>query len=280
MVRYLKGADNMLIFLLTFQTIVLCICILSHKMIEKRYKDIEESIIILNDSKAYRTEDKVCFIRDIIDRYRSYENIGNDSMQGKNVELKNMIQVDLLNSKIGKFDFIGVYNIATKIKILMRYSVLIEVLILYVNSELQSEKGIIVLIMGIGLAILTEIIVIIKALESRQESLILTIEEYILYKYKIELNSKEKVRAKNKNIDSKNIDSKNIDQDEIGINKEYSDAKLDDIEEEIKDNLNDKKFKSKVNNHTVKKIRDKDIANVIKSINMSKGKKYNSKIPD
>ncbi len=112
---------------------------------------------------------------------------------------------------------------------------------------------------------LTEIIVIIKAIERRQESLILTIEEYILYKYEIELGDKDKERTSKKDVNL----------DERYINYEINNKS---VENEV--DLGSTKTNFRMNNQKSNKIKDKDIADVIRKINLSKNKKSHSNIPD
>ena len=244
----------MLIFLLIFQTIVLCMCVLCNKMIQKKYIDIQNSIKILNNPRAYRTLDKVYFIRNIIDRYQSYR-----ETHSENVDLKEIIKGDLIKSEIGKFTFISVYNIATRIKIIMRYSVLIEIIIICVNDRFNSMIDIIILSVGITLSVLLEIVVIVQALDKKQESVILIVEEYVLYKYQIELNT----------IKANNVYSEGLKKN----TKEYNE-KLNTIESN-NENINDlqiDKDKHKPNTNNKNRITDKDIASVIKRINLSNSK--------
>ena len=236
-------------------------------MIEKRYKDIESSMTILNDARAYRTQEKISFIKDIVSRYRSYLLLKDSHIKGKNIDLNTMIQNDLLKSKIGKFTFIGVYNIATKIKIVMRYSIVLEILILYVNSQLKSYQAVIILTIGIGLAILTEGIVIIKALDKKQDELILNITEYILYKYPMELEGIEQNKNHKKRLSDgvdENINYQVFEQGDLNVEGT----------KEICENswASNKKNTSKISKGIEKKITDTDIADVIRSINMSKNK--------
>ena len=238
----------MLIFLLLFQIIILCICVLCHKMIEKRYKDIEESIKILNDPRAYRTHEKIHLIKNIIDKYQSY--IENDKEQ---VDLVNIIKVDLLKSNIGQFKFVGIYNVATKLKILTRYSVLMQIIILYVNGDLKSVRGLSILGIGVGLAILIEVLIIVKALDKKHENIILVIAEYIRYKYPVEV---ERRNESNKNVKDSNIHKKNIeDNNACSETGRYTNSNVE------------------TNN-----ITEKDIANVIRRINLYKEKNSSFKI--
>ncbi|ADZ82791.1 hypothetical protein [Cellulosilyticum lentocellum] len=178
----------MLIFLLIFEIAIILITILSHIMLEKKYKEIERSTHIYTNKRAYRTEESIAFIDDIIKRYQKFTDQENESP-----DVYSMIKSSLLKEYIGKFTFIGVNNVAHKSKYVMWGIIVLEMAIGYINNVTTSFEGVVVIISSILLAIGAEMYIIIKALEEKKEAIIVSVEDYILNAYPLHVNKEVKV---------------------------------------------------------------------------------------
>ena len=177
----------MLLFLLLFEIGIVLIIILSHIMLEKKYKEVEKSIQIYTSRRAYRTKQSIAFIDDIIKRHIEFVEQKNESP-----DLYSMIKSSLLREHIGKFTFIGVNNIAHKAKYIMWGIIVLEITIGCINNVAISLEGIVVIISSILLAIGVEIFIIIKALEEKKEATIVLVEDYILNAYPLQANKQTK----------------------------------------------------------------------------------------
>lgn len=177
----------MLIFLLLFEIGIIFIIVLSHVMLEKKYREVEKSIQIYTSKRAYRTKQSIAFIDDIIKRHVEFVEQKNELP-----DLYSMIKSSLLREYIGKFTFIGVNNIAHKGKYIMWGIIVLEMTIGCINNVAISLEGIVVIISSILLAIGVETFVIIKALEEKKEATIVLVEDYILNAYPLEANKQTK----------------------------------------------------------------------------------------
>lgn len=177
----------MLVFLLLFEIAIILIIVLCHIMLEQKYKLIEKSTHIYTNKRAYRTQQSVAFVDDILKRYHQCSSQGNEAL-----DLYSMIKSSLVKEYIGKFTFIGINNVAHKAKYIMWGIIALEMAIGYINNVATSLEGIVVIISSILLAIGVEIFILIKALEEKKEATIVLLEDYILNEYPLQVNKRVK----------------------------------------------------------------------------------------
>lgn len=177
----------MLICLLIFELMMIVVITLSHKMLQKKYKEIEKSTHIYMNKRAYRTQKSVVFIDNIVKKYLTYTEKENEVP-----DLYSMIKSSLLKEYIGRFPFTAVNNVAHKAKHIMWGIVVLEMAIAYINNVATSLEGIVVIISSILLTIGMEIFIVINALEEKKETTIVFLEDYILNAYPLQVNKSVK----------------------------------------------------------------------------------------
>ena len=172
----------MLMCLLIFEMILMLLIILTHQMILQKYKEIQKSVTVYTSKRVYKTTAHIAFIDQLIKRYQYY-------IQKKHEipELETMVRNHLLQEHIGRFSFIGVSNVAQKVKYIMWGIIGLEVVIMVVNRSTQTLESVIVIAASVLLTIIMEIYSVTKALKVKQEALIALVSDYILNTYPIEL---------------------------------------------------------------------------------------------
>lgn len=245
----------MLLFLLIFELIIIVIITLSHKMLQKKYTEIEKSTYIYTNKRAYRTQKSVVFIDNIVKRYLGYIDKENEAP-----DLYSMIKSSLLKEYIGKFPFIAVNNVAHKAKHIMWGIVVLEMAIAYINNVATSLEGIVVIISSILLTIGIEIFIVINALEEKKETTIVFLEDYILNAYPLQMNNIVKSsHIKEEENSEENATKKLILLEENKIKE--SRLKVDDKQKSVGDGNNKKRT------NLEEGLTEKDIIEFIKHLN-------------
>lgn len=245
----------MLMFLLIFEMIIICIIVLCHIMIEQKFNEIEKSTQIYTNKRAYRTKQSVAFIEDVIKRYQKYV-----SKKNQEPDLYSMIKSSLLKEYIGKFTFIGVSNVANKGKYIMWGIIILEVFIGFINNEVTSVQGIIVIISSLLLTIGIEIFIIIKAVEEKKEAIIILVEDYVLNMFPLQINTQIEIRNNTENgtledrqisemISLKKSEEKDFSTVLVkGQNKKSQEKEINTIKRNIKKTLTEQDIAKFINN--------------------------------
>lgn len=171
----------MLIYLLLFEVILAALIILTVCMVEQKYKEISISLGLYKNNRAYKTQEKIAFIENIIEKYQVCKLQSEDQ-----VDLESMIKSALGKEQIGKFTYIGVRSIALNGKHMMWAIIGLELLIVLLNK--LGASLLVVSVMGgsILLTIFIEMFLIIRALDEKKEALITDVEDYVRNTYPIE----------------------------------------------------------------------------------------------
>lgn len=187
----------MLISLFIFEIILAMLVILTTCMVESKFKAIEKSLYIYGNSRAYKTQQQIALIEKIINRYKE---CGEDT--DEEPDLESIIKHYLCKEYIGRFSYVGVKNVALRLKGVMWGVILVEGSIAVINQMGNVMPTIIIITMSILLTIAIAFFCIIRGLEERSEALIIVIQDYVLNTYPLEmkksLQNKELMRLKDR----------------------------------------------------------------------------------
>lgn len=225
----------MLIVLFVFEILLTCLTIFTTCMVEHKFKYIEESLKMYTNNKAYTTETRIAFIEGIVNRYKECID---DSDEGP--DLDSIVKNHLSKEYIGKFPYVSVKNIATKVKRVMWGVIILEVLIAVVNGNGATLQNIIIASVSTFLTISMEFYTIIRALNERSENLIAEISDYVVNVYPI-----QKKKAKRKEIKEVKITNNKI----ITLDRRgnYTESKLTEAQKEKLKELENQKEKMEMN---------------------------------
>ena len=184
----------MLIALLMFEIILAALIILTTCMVENKFKYIKESLKMYNDAKAYTTEERVAFIEAIIKRYEC------GLEETKTLpDIDSIVKTHLSNEYIGKFPYVSVKSIATKLKQVMWGIIVIEILVIAINQQGATLDVVIIASLSAILTVGIEFYTVIRGLEEKSEDIITEVSDYVVNTYK-EQESKKIKEIKNVKI--------------------------------------------------------------------------------
>lgn len=181
----------MLMALFIFEIVLTGLTIFTTCMVEHKFKTIEESLEMFTNHKAYATETRIAFIDSIVNNYK--ECVNNLEIE---VDVDSIIKSHLSKEYIGKFPYVSVKNIATKLKYVMWGSVILEILIAIANREDTTTRIVIMISTSIFLTISMEFYTIIRGLNERCDNLIAEISNYVINVYPINERQNKKVQIK------------------------------------------------------------------------------------
>ena len=186
--KCIEGGSHVVIVLFFINVIGAFVVLLSTSMLQNHFHKIEHSMEIYNSTKTYKPESQINFITKVLEKYREVRTIESDMM---NVEA--MITNLLYQEKIGHFNFLKVYSIATKGKIML-WSVLVgQVTIeLIVNISKGSIVNFSFIIANTILCMLITLAQIIKAIDDKKEHLVVKVNDYITNTHPLENAFKER----------------------------------------------------------------------------------------
>ncbi len=181
----------MLITLFVFEIILTIAIVFTTCMVEHKFKTIEESLEMFTNHKAYATETRIAFIETIVNRYRKcMDNVETE------IDIDGIIKSQLSKEYIGKFPYVSVKNIATKLKYVMWGSVILELLIVIANKEGATLRTIIIISISAFLTISMEFYTIIRGLNEQSDNLIAEISNHVINVYPVKKKQNKKVQVK------------------------------------------------------------------------------------
>lgn len=181
----------MLIMLLVFEIMLAILIIFTTSMVENKYKEIDNSLKLYGNNRAYKTAEKVDFISRVIERYKVCIE---DTDETPNID--SIVKNYFYKEYIGRFTYIGVKNVATKTYTVMWGGIFLEVIIALVNKVTTEYETIVIIVSSILLTMLIQVFSVVKGLEEKKESLLIAIDDYVLHTYPI----KEKKKAEHEEV--------------------------------------------------------------------------------
>lgn len=180
----------MLIALFMFEVILTCLTIFTTCMVENKFKYIEQSLNMYTNNKAYTTQTRVAFVEGVVNRYKACME-DSDEMP----DIDSIVKNHLSKEYIGRFPYVSVKNIATKVKRVMWGVIMLEILIPIINGQGATLPTVIMASASAFLTISMEFYTIIRGLNERSENLIAEVSDYVVNIYPI-----QKKKAKHKEI--------------------------------------------------------------------------------
>ena len=174
----------MLVALFVFELVLGGLIVLTNVMISHKFKGIENSLAVYTSSRAYKTCSSIAFIDKMVKRYQ--ESISN---LGEKMDLDMMIRSQLAKEPIGIFSYISVKNIATKTRLLMWGIIVLEGMIASINQIAFTTPAILMMGSSILLTIAIEIFSLLKGVEEQYELLVITIQDYLLNTYPVQIQN-------------------------------------------------------------------------------------------
>ncbi|WP_054742725.1 hypothetical protein [Cellulosilyticum ruminicola] len=222
----------MLVALFVFEIILTGLTVFTTCMVEHKFKTIEESLDMFTNHKAYTTQSRIAFVDSIVNRYNKYD-------AEAEVDIDSIIKSQLSKEYIGKFPYVSVKNIATKLKYVMWGCVVLELLVAIANGDGTTLRTVIMISTSIFLTISMEFYTIIRGLNEHGDNMIAEISNYVVNVYP--LKKKKKVQIKGNKLivlDAKgNSIEKKLTQEEREkikqIGKETTASKIENEEEVI-----------------------------------------------
>nr|WP_302599908.1 hypothetical protein [uncultured Cellulosilyticum sp.] len=197
----------MLITLFIFEILLMILTTFTTSMVEHKFKDIEQSLKMYTNNKAYTTETRIAFIEKVVNRYKACVE-GTEEMP----DIDSIVKSCLAKEYIGKFPYVSVKNIATKVKRVMWGIILLEILIAIVNGQGATLSTVVITSASAFLTISMEFYTIIRGLNEHSENLIAEVSDYVINIYPV-----QKKRIQNKDIrEIKIVDNKVITLDKAG----------------------------------------------------------------
>lgn len=175
MIGVLFGINTMLALAVAFTT----------TMLQNHFNKIQRSMQIYLNSKAYKTESDIAFIRDLIDKYqKAYK-----AQNGTNIDVEAMIQVAFYEKKIGKFPYAIVQNINIKSKLVMWGILFVQISFeILSRTPGQSIPNFIFIVSSTILCVIITFLGILKSVNEKREQLFVQIQDYITNTYPTEMN--------------------------------------------------------------------------------------------
>lgn len=180
----------MLIALFIFEVLLTGLTVFTTCMVEHKFKEIEQSLKMYTNNKAYATETRIAFIEGVVNRYKECMD---DSDEGPDID--SIVKNHLSKEYIGKFPYVSVKNIATKVKRVMWGVIVLEILISIINGDGATLQTVIMASASTFLTISMEFYTIIRGLNEHSENLIAEVSDYVVNVYPL-----QKKKAKHKDI--------------------------------------------------------------------------------
>lgn len=181
----------MLMALFIFEIILTGLIVFTTCMVEHKFKSIEESLEMFTNHKAYTTQARIAFIDSIVNRYK--ECIDNVETE---IDIDSIIRSHLAKEYIGKFPYVSVKNIATKLKYVMWGSIILEILIVIANGEGTTLRTVIMISTSAFLTISMEFYTIIRGLNEQCDNLIAEISNHVINVYPIKKKQNKRIEIK------------------------------------------------------------------------------------
>lgn len=178
----------MLIALFIFEFLLTVLTIFTTCMVENKFKYIEQSLKMYTNNRAYTTEARIAFVEGIVNRYKECIE-DSDEMP----DIDSIVKNHLSKEYIGKFPYVSVKNIATKVKRVMWGIIILEILIPIINGQGPTLPTVIIASVSTFLTISMEFYTIIRGLNERSENLIAEVSDYVVNIYPVQ---KKKARHK------------------------------------------------------------------------------------
>ncbi len=178
----------MLIFLFMFEILLGMVTTFTTYMVENKFRYIEKSLKMYTNNKAYVTEECIAFIDCVVNRYKEYIDTFNETP-----DIDSIVKSHLAKEHIGRFSYVSVKNLATKVKYIMWGIIVLEILIPILNREGATFKTVIIVSISALLTISIDLYTIVRALDEHSEKLIVEISDYVVNVYPIQ---KENIKCK------------------------------------------------------------------------------------
>lgn len=175
----------MLITLLVFEIILATLIIFTTSMVENKYKEIDQSLKLYANDRAYKTAQHIDFISRVIERYKVCLE---DTDERPDID--SIVKNYFYKEYIGRFTYIGVKNVATKTYTIMWGGIFLEAAIALINKVTTQYETIVVIISSILLVMLIQVFTVVKGLEEKKEALFISIEDYVLHTYPLKERKK------------------------------------------------------------------------------------------
>ncbi|MEF9958822.1 MAG: hypothetical protein RR448_03975 [Niameybacter sp.] len=179
MIGVLFGINTVLALIVAFTT----------RMLQNHFEKINKSIQVYLNPKAYKTESDITFIRKLIEKYqRIYE-----AQDGENIEVETMIQTAFYETRIGRFSYITIQNIALRCKLIMWTILFVQVCIeILSKAPGRSISNFILIIASTVLCLIVALMGVFRNIIEEREQLFIKVQDFIVNTYPTELKWKDK----------------------------------------------------------------------------------------
>lgn len=271
----------MLVGLLVFECCLSVFVILATSMVEHKFKTIEVSLGLYKNKRAYKTQQHIAFIEDILEKYKRC--LGTSALE--EADLESLIKKRLKEEKIGNFTYPVIRSVATQLRKLMWGVILLEAIIIVVTGQINMLQNIIIIVSSMLLTLCMEFYCVLRALDEKNDALITDIEDYVynIYPRKVAklttgpdlkvISNKVIAFERSKEVAHFEVDKKKgiAQEEQLKVYKMQQEQSMqivkikENIEKHIEKKMIDKKDESKqsVNKNTKNKLSAQEIANLI-----------------